>query len=120
LCVHSIGIFYKASDRNKRTPTILIGNGYDGSQEELYHSACIEVLKRGINCVTYEGPGQPTVRREQKIGFIPDWWTVASPVVDYLETRPDVDMTRLALAGISFGGQLVPLAASHDKRYSAL
>jgi hypothetical protein len=41
-------------------------------------------------------------------------------VVDYLATRPDVDMSKLALAGISFGGTLAPIAASHDHRYSAV
>ena len=98
----------------------MVGNGYDGAQEESYHSACVEILKRGINCVTYEGPGQPTVRRNQNIGFIPDWWTAASPVVDYLSTRQDVDMSKLALVGISFGGTLAPRAASRDHRYSAV
>lgn len=116
----SIGMFFKASSCSTRTPTVMLGSGYDGSQEELYHSACVEILKRGLNCVTYEGPGQPTVRRQQNIGFIPDWWTAASPVVDYLETRPDVDMTRLALVGISFGGTLAPIAAARDSRYSAV
>jgi pimeloyl-ACP methyl ester carboxylesterase len=114
------GIFFKASASNALTPTIMVGNGYDGSQEESYHMACVEILKRGVNCVTYEGPGQPTVRRNQNLGFIPDWWTAATPVVDYLSTRPDVDISRLALVGISFGGTLAPRAASHDHRYSAV
>jgi pimeloyl-ACP methyl ester carboxylesterase len=116
----SIGIFFKASASNTSTPTILIANGYDGSQEELYHQSCVEILKRGVNCVTYEGPGQPTVRREQNIGFIPDWWSATSPVVDYLLTREDVDQSKLALLGVSFGGTLAPRAASKDDRFSAV
>ncbi|KAK5131584.1 hypothetical protein LTR08_000839 [Meristemomyces frigidus] len=115
-----IGVFYKALECNDSLPTILVGNGYDGAQEESYHSACVEILKRGVNCVTYEGPGQPTVRREQNIGFIPDWWTAASPVMDYLSARPDVDMSKVALVGVSFGGTLAPRAASQDDRYSAV
>ena len=67
----AIGIFYKASTDNEPRPTILIGNGYDGSQEESYHSVARDVLARGLNAVTYEGPGQPTVRRKQDLGFIP-------------------------------------------------
>ncbi|KAK4539311.1 hypothetical protein LTR36_000804 [Oleoguttula mirabilis] len=116
----AIGVFYKASACNESLPTVLVGNGYDGAQEESYHYACVEILKRGVNCVTYEGPGQPTVRRQQDIGFIPDWWTVASPVMDYLSGRPDVDISKVALVGISFGGTLAPRAASHDDRYSAV
>ncbi|TKA77004.1 hypothetical protein B0A55_01967 [Friedmanniomyces simplex] len=117
---HCIGIFYRAAACDDHRPTILIGSGYDGSQEEIYHSTCVEILKRGVNCVTYEGPGQPTTRREQNIGFIPEWWTTVTPIVDYLEGRPDVDMTRLALAGVSFGGILALVAASREPRFSAL
>ena len=116
----SIGIFFAAYPDNRTTPTILVSGGYDSSQEEGYHSQCHQILSRGVNCVTYEGPGHPTVRRQQNIGFISDWWTVATPIVDYLSTRSDVDMSKLALAGMSFGGCLAPIAASHDDRYSAV
>jgi hypothetical protein len=63
-------IFYKASATNESRPTIVVGNGYDAGQEDSYHNTCTEVLAMGWNCATYEGPGQPTVRRDQKIGFI--------------------------------------------------
>ena len=89
----TIGVFYKASASNESRATVIYGNGYDGSQEESYHQAVRQMLQRGLNVVTYEGPGQPTVRREQNIGFIPDWWNVVTPVVDYLAEREDVDMS---------------------------
>jgi dienelactone hydrolase len=41
-------------------------------------------------------------------------------VVDHICDRPDVDMSKLALVGISFGGQLAPIAASREPRFSAL
>ena len=113
-------IFYKASRSRQRRPTILVGNGYDGAQEDSYHMACTEILARGWNCATYEGPGQPTVRRDQKIGFINEWWNVVTPVVHYLDTRHDVDCEKLALVGISFGGSLAPIAASHEHRFKAI
>ena len=40
-------IFYKAKCSNERTPTVLVGSGYDGSQEELYHSEGLKILERG-------------------------------------------------------------------------
>ena len=55
-----------------KKPTVLVGSGYDGSQEELYHSIGAEIIARGWNFVTYEGPGQPTVRRQQGLSFRPD------------------------------------------------
>lgn len=115
------GYFFKGSaDRRKKLPTFVMVNGYDGSQQESYHSLCAEVLRRGMNCVTYEGPGQPSPRRFQNIGFIPDWWTATSPVVDFLFTRRDVDTTKVVLMGESFGGTLAPRAASEDPRFSAV
>ncbi|KAI1397517.1 alpha/beta-hydrolase [Hypoxylon fuscum] len=116
-------IFWKspnAAKFNDRVPTVLVGTGYDAPQEEIYHQLGREVLDRGWNFVTYEGPGQPTVRREQKIGFIPNWWDVVTPVLDYLETRSEVDMKRVALEGLSFGGILAPLAASREHRFAAV
>lgn len=115
-------IYWKSPEANsdEPAPTILIGSGYDAPQEETYHQLGREVLDRGWNFATYEGPGQPTVRREQKLGFIPNWWDVVTPVIDYLETRPEVDMKRVALGGLSFGGTLAPLAASREHRIAAV
>ena len=104
----------------KKVPTVLVGTGYDGAQEDLYHAFGREVLARGWNFATYEGPGQATVRREQNIGFIPEWWEAVAPVVDWLEKRDTVDIDQIALVGVSFGGQLAPLAASHEHRIAAL
>ncbi|KAH8681941.1 Alpha/Beta hydrolase protein [Xylariales sp. PMI_506] len=103
-----------------KIPTVIVGTGYDGSQEALYHSLGRSILDRGWNYVSYEGPGQPTVRRQQNIGFIENWWDVVTPVVDYLETRGDVDVSRIGLIGESFGGTLAPRAASREHRVSAV
>jgi hypothetical protein len=112
--------FFKAKPGNEKLPTIIVGTGYDAAQEDIYHEMGMEILERGWNVITYEGPGQPTVLRDQKIGFIPDWWNVISPIVDYLETRKDVDTDHIALVGISFGGSLAPIAASREHRLSAV
>jgi hypothetical protein len=70
--------------------------------------------------VTYEGPGQNAPRRKQNIGFLPNWWDVITPIVDYLVSRPDVDASRLALIGESFGGILAPRTATHEHRFAAI
>ncbi|CAH0048533.1 unnamed protein product [Clonostachys solani] len=111
---------HNASRPQERIPTVIVGSGYDGSQEAIYHSIGRAITERGWNYVSYEGPGQPTVRRQQKIGFIPNWWDVVTPIVDYLESRPDVDPRKIALVGESFGGTLAPMAASREHRISAV
>jgi esterase/lipase len=112
----------KAADgcNTKRLPTVILGTGYDGAQQDLYHELKNDVHARGWNFITYEGPGQLTVRQQQNIGFIPEWWEVITPIVDYLATRDDVDMDKVALGGISYGGLLAPLAATREHRLAAV
>lgn len=93
-------------------PTILLCNGYDGSQEEMYHAFGKAALERGFNVLTFEGPGQPTVRREQNLGFIPDWERVVEPILDHLSSFPSVKQDAIGLLGYSFGGYLAPRAAA--------
>lgn len=116
-------IWYGASEaEHYKRPTLVIGNGYDAAQEDSYHYFVASALARGWNCITYEGPGQPTVRREQEIGFIPEWENVVGPVVDYVlsEKSHTVDKARLALVGNSFGGYLAARAAAFETRLSAV
>ncbi|KAM0258810.1 hypothetical protein ACHAQJ_003652 [Trichoderma viride] len=112
-------IFYGCGLPGRR-PTILMCSGYDGSQEELYHVAVEAALSRGMNAITFEGPGQPTVRREQNIGFIHDWERVVSPVVDYALTRDDIDPNAIGLWGYSMGGYLAARAAAFEPRLAAV
>lgn len=115
-------IWYSASDsEHDKLPTLIIGNGFDAAQEDSYHNFVAPALARGWNCITYEGPGQPTVRRNQGIGFIPDWEKVVIPVVDYVlsEKKNVVDKNRLVLVGNSFGGYLAARAAAFEPRLSA-
>jgi hypothetical protein len=39
-------IFYPASNSGVERPTILVGSGYDGAQEDLLHYMGFEVLSR--------------------------------------------------------------------------
>ncbi|CAM1503208.1 Fc.00g079840.m01.CDS01 [Cosmosporella sp. VM-42] len=112
-------IFYGSGLPDPR-PTIILCNGYDGSQEELYHVMVKAIIERGMNAITYEGPGQPLVRREQNMGFIPEWEKVVTPVVDYALTRPEVDPCAIGSMGYSFGGLLVPRAAAFEHRLAAV
>ena len=77
-------------------------------------------LDRGFNALTFEGPGQGAVLREQGLHFTPDWGNVVSSVVDYAVSRKDVDSKKIALWGISMGGCLAARAAAYEPRLSAL
>ncbi|KAL4966323.1 alpha/beta hydrolase [Aspergillus stella-maris] len=108
-------------DQDKKRPTLIVGNGFDAWQEDSYHIFVAPALARGYNAITYEGPGQTTVRRNQDIGFIHTWEDVVTPVVDYIysEKLDVVDESRLVLLGNSFGGYLAARAAAFEKRIKA-
>ena len=40
-------------------------------------------------------------------------------VVDYLETRSDVDLSRIGIWGVSLGGYFAPRAAALEKKIKA-
>jgi dienelactone hydrolase len=113
-------VFYRAAGDQRARPTLLMCNGYDGSQEEMLHVSGLAACARGFNVVTFEGPGQPTVIREQGLTFIDSWEEVVTPVIDWCETQPAIDASRIGLLGYSFGGWLVTRAAVHEHRIRAV
>lgn len=115
-------IWFSSSLENSSRPTLILGNGYDAAQEDMYHTLVVPALAPGWNCLIYEGPGQPTVRRNQNLGFIPDRGRVVTPVVDYLleHLAERVDASRLVLLGNSFGGYLAARAAAFEPRLAAV
>jgi pimeloyl-ACP methyl ester carboxylesterase len=114
------GYLYKVDDSGVPCPTLILQTGFDGTQEELYNGGAVAAVRRGYNCLTFEGPGQGEVIREQGIPFRYDWEKVITPVVDYALSRPEVDPGRIALFGISLGGYLAPRGAAFEPRLAAL
>jgi pimeloyl-ACP methyl ester carboxylesterase len=114
------GYYYRPDDSPQPRPTLIVHGGYDSTGEELYFMIAAAALQRGYTCLTFEGPGQGALLREQHLPLRPEWEQVVTPVVDFLVTRPEVDPARIALMGISLGGYLAPRAAAFEHRLAAL
>lgn len=104
----------------KPRPTLVCTNGYDSNLQEMFFAHAPAALRRGYNCLLFDGPGQGRVLVRQGLPMRPDWENVVTPVIDYALTRPEVDPARIALVGWSFGGFLAPRAAAFEHRISAL
>ena len=113
-------ILFRASKDDKPRPTLIIGNGLDGSMEEMVHMHDLQVLERNYNVVLYEGLGQSSVCRQQNIGLIYDWERTVILIVDYLVKQPFVWQDQIILFGNSLGGYLAARAAAFEHRLAAV
>jgi hypothetical protein len=101
-------------------PTVLFPSGYDMPVEEFYTLGGYEAAARGFSVVAFSGPGQAEMLYERGIPFRHDFEAVAGPVIDFVESRADLDADRIAIVGRSFAGYLAPRAASKEHRIGAL
>lgn len=113
------GYFYKVDDSGRPRPTLIFHGGFDSSVEELFYFGAAAAVRRGYNCLTFDGPGQGAPVREGKLPFRHDWEKVVTPAVDYALSRPEVDGGKLALMGMSLGGYLAARAAAFEHRFHA-
>lgn len=109
-------IFYPGGEGRRRT--LIVQTGFDGTIDGLLPWAQAATA-RGWHCLTFEGPGQGEVIRKQGLPFRHDWEKVVGPVIDALLARPDVDPSKIAILGNSFGGWLAPRAAAFEPRIAA-
>lgn len=109
------GWFFRAPPGDGPAPTLIVQQGRDGWAEHCLGIA-LAAVRRGYNCLLFEGPGQGKVLRLQGLPFRPDWEHVVTPVVNWVVARPDVDPARVGLLGLSMGGALVPRAAAFEPR----
>jgi dienelactone hydrolase len=111
-------LFVPVADGQAR-PTLILVNGSDGPMTAVWPGLGAPALARGYNALVFDGPGQQSMLFERQVPFRPDWEHVITPVVDFLEKRPEVDAGRLGLYGLSQGGYWVPRALAFEHRIAA-
>src|SRR6202795_505516 len=102
----------------KKFPVVIPFQGADTMAEATIMGGGAYVA-RGMAFLAVDFPGQGGALRLKDLHLPPDTERVAKAMIDYLETRPDVDATRVGMQGISMGGYGVPRAASGEKRIKA-
>ena len=101
----------------ERPPLVVLVPGGDSTKEELFNLT-EHILARGIATFAFDGPGHGAVSLELKLR--PDYEVPIRAVIDHLYARPDLDTTRLAVGGISYGGLFACRAAAFDERVRAV
>ncbi len=105
---------------SRRRPTIILNNGSDAQNIDLYVYGGRAALERGWNAFIFEGPGQGSNLFLRNMPFTVEWEHVVSSVIDVLVRRPGVSRGRIALMGWSFCGLSVVRAAAYERRIAAL
>jgi 2,6-dihydroxypseudooxynicotine hydrolase len=100
-----------------KPPLVILVPGGDSTKEELYDFG-EHMLKRGLAVMAFDGPGQGLVSTTLKIR--PDFEVPIRTVTDFMVKRSDVDVKRLAIGGISYGGLFACRAAAFDERFKAV
>lgn len=114
------GYFHRVDESDTKRPLLILHTGFDGSAEEMHSEDARAGVERGWNVLVFDGPGQYGPVHRERLPFRPDWEKVVTPVVDFALTLSGVDLEKIALMGVSFGGYLAPRAAAFEKRIKAL
>lgn len=99
-----------------RPPVVVMCMGLDSTKEEMDSNEAV-FLARGMATLAFDGPGQG--EGEYDFAIRGDYEAPVKAVVDYVETRKDLDGARVGLWGVSLGGYYAPRAAAFEKRAKA-
>jgi alpha-beta hydrolase superfamily lysophospholipase len=112
---HLNALYFPGPAGAETKPLLIVVNGYDGTMEELYAQAVVPAYRRGYSVLTYEGPGQGSVLREQGLTLTPAWEKPNGAVLDaFLAGHPKP--AHMVIMGISMGGYFAPRAAAFEPR----
>jgi 2,6-dihydroxypseudooxynicotine hydrolase len=99
-----------------RPPVVVMAVGLDSTKEET-DAYEMPFLARGMAILVFEGPGQGESQYDLPIRG--DFEVPVKAVIDYVETRKDLDSKRIGMWGVSLGGYYAPRATAFEKRIKA-
>ena len=116
---HLAGLYVRAEAESGRAPILLQLNGLDSTKEMKYRVGLPRWLaQRGVSSVLIDQPGTGEALRLHGMTAVYNTEVWASKVVDWLETRDDVDPQRIGCEGVSLGGYYCPRAVAFEPRFA--
>jgi len=116
---HIAGLIVRAEGCDGPAPLLVQVNGLDSTKEMKYRVGLPAWLaRRGVSSLVIDQPGSGEALRLQGLTARYDSEHWASRVVDWLETRSDVDPKRIGLEGVSLGGYYCPRAVAFEPRFA--
>jgi dienelactone hydrolase len=116
---HIAGLLVRAEGVAGPAPILVQVNGLDSTKEMKYRVGLPAWLaKRGVSSLVIDQPGTGEALRLHGMHAVYDSERWAGRVVDWLETRADVDPERIGLEGVSLGGYYCPRAVAFEPRFA--
>ncbi|WP_338759564.1 prolyl oligopeptidase family serine peptidase [Massilia sp. METH4] len=116
---HIAGLYTRAEGVGRPAPLLVQVNGLDSTKEMKYRVGLPRWLaQRGVSSLVIDQPGSGEALRLHDMHAVFDSERWASKVVDWLETRADVDPKRIGLEGVSLGGYFCPRAVAFEPRFA--
>ncbi|OZC77221.1 alpha/beta hydrolase [Rhodococcus sp. 06-462-5] len=101
-----------------KAPVMVFYNGLDSTKEMVIGGGIgDQFARRGISVLVVDHPGSGEALRLRGLTGYHDSERWSAPVIDYLETRSDVDADRIGVVAWSLGGYYAPRAAAFEKRF---
>ncbi len=111
--------FVRAPFAGARQPVLISMGGLDSIKDEMWFMQAHGALQRGISVLMIDGPGQGGTLRRHGVTTRYDYEVPISRCIDWLETRADIDASRIAVCGSSLGGYYAARAGSREHRLAA-
>ena len=111
--------FVRAPFDVERQPCLISMGGLDSIKDEMWFMQAHGAVQRGISVLMIDGPGQGGTLRRHRIPNRPDYEVPIGRCIDYLASRKDVDVSRIAVCGSSLGGYYAARAGSREHRLAA-
>jgi pimeloyl-ACP methyl ester carboxylesterase len=110
-------------EKDGKIPVVINVGGADSTQEELYFAMAFTGTELGYAVLTFEGPGQGSVLREQALPMRPDFEVVTDRVLKYLADMNakmdlNLDLEHVAIVGASLGAYYALRSAGGRKTSS--
>ena len=110
---------HAVNSSRKKNPCVVRFGGFDTQKEMQYVRGTPDLVRRGMSYLLVDGPGQGEMVRFRNMYLREDFEIAGSAAFDYLATRSDVDLDRVAIVAMSLGGYYAPRIAAMDPRYKA-
>lgn len=102
-----------------KQPVLISMGGLDSIKDEMWFMQAQGALQRGISVLMVDGPGQGGTLRRHGVVSRYDYEVPVGRCIDYLGTRDDIDMAKIAMCGSSLGGYYAARAGSCEPRLAA-